>query len=117
MPSGHTTIDGFNYDFHPEFTEKRIALFVASFSREQESGCWIWQGAKSHAGYGKVSYKGKTYIAHRLAYLMFVGPMPEDFEVHHKCKNKACHAENTLRYYHERKAKESILSQSADAMA
>ncbi len=33
-----------------------------------EDECWLWQGGKIPAGYGKYVYHGESVYAHRLAY-------------------------------------------------
>jgi hypothetical protein len=53
--------------------------------------CWIWAGDFTHAGYGHVNHKGKTRMAHRMAYELEYGmPIPKDKWVLHKCDNPAC---------------------------
>lgn len=37
---------------------------------------------KTTLGYGKISYKGKTYAMHRLAFLYMTGSLPEKFVDH-----------------------------------
>lgn len=56
------------------------------------NGCWRWNLYKQPNGYGQVSYQGRTWLAHRLAYTLYVGPIPAGFDVHHKCPvhNPAC---------------------------
>ena len=55
--------------------------------------CWLWQGTL-HYGYGSVKRvvdgKQKRFRAHRLAYEMFVGPIPDGMVVMHKCDVRAC---------------------------
>lgn len=59
------------------------------------SGCWEWQGTK-RAGYGRTiigSRKDgtrKSISAHRLAYLLWNGDIPDGYFVCHKCDNRAC---------------------------
>lgn len=55
-----------------------------------ESGCWIWQGAKSGEGYGSVRFRGQMYRAHRLFYEHFVGPIPTNAMLDHLCRNPSC---------------------------
>lgn len=57
-----------------------------------EDGCWRWTGPK-HLGYAYVSWGGRKGGIHRTAYLMFVGPIPDGYEVDHVCHNEdlSCH--------------------------
>lgn len=63
-------------------------------SMEPMSGCWIWTGALSRDGYSFVRYwlKGYSVVgsAHRLAYELFRGPIPEDRELDHLCRVRCC---------------------------
>lgn len=42
-----------------------------------------WIGSRQTAGYGQIMYKGKFYLAHRLAWELFRGPIPEGEQVDH----------------------------------
>jgi hypothetical protein len=54
-------------------------------------GCWEWEGSKSTAGYGRLDLgNGKTTGAHRAAYLLLVGPIPDQLPLDHLCRNRAC---------------------------
>lgn len=61
---------------------------------EDANGCWIWQYAKNHFGHGSTSYRkdGRKIhtSAHRLAYMAFVGDIPIDQVVRHKCDVPSC---------------------------
>jgi len=52
--------------------------------------CWEWLGAGKGNGYGHISLDGKNMGAHRAAYLMFRGEIPDDMDVCHKCDNRWC---------------------------
>lgn len=54
------------------------------------NGCWEWQRAIQTNGYGSVGYEGKTHLAHRLSYQLYVGPIPAGHDIHHKCQNRPC---------------------------
>jgi len=51
-----------------------------------ESGCWIWQGQRK-ANYGM--YSGGL-SAHRVAYELMRGPIPEGLELDHLCRTPPC---------------------------
>jgi len=55
--------------------------------------CWNWTGTTAGAGryfYGRTSWKGKTYQAHRWVYEMLVGLIPDGLELDHLCRNILC---------------------------
>jgi hypothetical protein len=67
--------------------------FAARLPEPQEPDmCWPWQGGQTVAGYGRVSRgrKERPVYAHRVSYVLNVGPIPEGYEIHHKCCNKSC---------------------------
>lgn len=50
--------------------------------------CWLWLGAMTKGGYGKV---GKpTRLTHRVAYELVVGPIPEGLQIDHLCRVRSC---------------------------
>lgn len=54
--------------------------------------CWVWTGAKNR-GYGifqATTLQPRTRRANRLAYQLWVGPIPKGLQVQHKCDNPAC---------------------------
>jgi len=53
--------------------------------------CWLWLAAKSD-GYGKISTAAprRTLRAHRVAYELLVGPVPDGLQLDHLCRNRAC---------------------------
>jgi hypothetical protein len=56
----------------------------------KKDGCWDWLGTKDIHGYGKVTRSGHQRGAHRLAYELAVGPVPEGLQLDHLCRNRAC---------------------------
>lgn len=67
---------------------------------DPNSGCWIYTGFTQPNGYAQLGVKpfpqfGIDKIGvHRLAHILWIGPIPKGFEVHHKeevgCTSKAC---------------------------
>ena len=54
------------------------------------SGCHEWSGARDSNGYGRARAFRKAYFTHRLAYELFVGPIPDGMVVMHDCDNPCC---------------------------
>jgi hypothetical protein len=52
--------------------------------------CWLWIASTKPNGYGQVRRRGRTLLAHRLAYELFVGPIPAGLSVLHRCDEPAC---------------------------
>lgn len=57
--------------------------------RIKDSGCWHFTGPISATGYGKIGYRGRVTLAHRLSYILHVGD-PGELFVLHKCDNRKC---------------------------
>lgn len=58
---------------------------------DRSSGdCWIWTAQRNRKGYGAFSVDGRSRQAHRVAYTLFVGPIPEGMFVCHRCDVPAC---------------------------
>ena len=54
--------------------------------------CWKWTGCVIRTGYGAVwaSSERRTAGAHRVAYELFVGPIPKGRQLDHLCRNPRC---------------------------
>lgn len=56
--------------------------------------CWLWTGALNSYGYGTLSRwtdgKRRQLRAHRVAYELLVGPIPEGLVLDHLCRVKVC---------------------------
>jgi hypothetical protein len=55
--------------------------------------CWEWQGTRNENGYGYIGAGGGSggqIRAHRAAYTIFYGPIPDGAVVCHTCDNRAC---------------------------
>ncbi len=61
------------------------------WSKVDKSGeCWEWTASKMSAGYGQFSLDGRLWLAHRVAYELLVGEIPEGLQIDHLCRNRAC---------------------------
>lgn len=92
-----------------DFSPSVVARFHSKY--QQADGCWLWRGAKTSAGYGSfgidcTKHAERTRPAHRVAYVLAHGPIPEGAVVMHACDNPLCvnpahlslgtHQDNTL---------------------
>lgn len=68
-------------------TRKRHAKFRSRIKKE--NGCWLWQGAKTHSGYGVFQFRGKQEGAHRVSWMIYRGPLRGKW-VLHKCDTPEC---------------------------
>jgi hypothetical protein len=51
--------------------------------------CWLWVAEVNTYGYGRVAFNGQGMFAHRVAWLLTHGTLPDLF-VCHKCDNPRC---------------------------
>ena len=57
----------------------------------KSDGCWTWRGSTHwKEGYGRFRYHGKTVSAHRVAYELTIGPIPDGLVIDHLCRNRVC---------------------------
>jgi hypothetical protein len=62
-----------------------LRLFTdGQYVRGEPAACWLWRGTITVDGYG---YAGGRSV-HRLAYRLFVGPIPDGLTVDHVCHNR-----------------------------
>ena len=55
-----------------------------------DTGCHEWRGTLDGDGYGHLKVGGKTVKAHRLAWTLANGPIPDGLNVLHHCDNPPC---------------------------
>ena len=67
--------------------------FEAKVSPEPMSGCWLWMGPVSTGrgkGYGEFAFDGQMIRAHRAAWQIYRGPIPDGLWVLHRCDVRCC---------------------------
>ena len=68
----------------------QVARFWSKVKAATDFQCWDWTGTKNAKGYGRVMRRKKFYAAHRIAYELVNGPIPEASLIRHTCDNPAC---------------------------
>lgn len=56
---------------------------------QKTDSCWLWMAAKTR-GYGHPRIDKKHKLAHRFAYELIRGPIPQGMTLDHLCKTHAC---------------------------
>lgn len=64
------------------------ARFFSKVERGED--CWLWQGALLASGYGEMRVGERVVYAHRFAYELLVGPIPDGLQLDHLCRVRAC---------------------------
>ena len=72
-------------------TNRATKEFVeCSIKHSLPSNCWLWQRYIQSMGYGQAEIAGRIWLAHRLAWTLWHGPIPKGLMVLHRCDTPAC---------------------------
>jgi hypothetical protein len=70
---------------------QHVPLADRFWEKVDKSGeCWIWTAAMLKTGYGSIRVEGKALRAHRVAYELTHGKIPEGMLLRHSCDNPKC---------------------------
>lgn len=75
-----------------DVAESNMKTFIRflKYCKKDDSGLLYWDGGLFAGGYGQFRYGDRKVKAHRMAYAMFVGPIPDGMCVCHKNDDPAC---------------------------
>lgn len=58
------------------------------------SDCWLWTKSTGRSGYGQTWHDGNVSLVHRIAYTLWIGPIPDGYHIDHVrargCTHRAC---------------------------
>lgn len=69
--------------------EDTIERFKSKFEKDEITGCWNWTAGKAY-GYGRFRFAGWMQFAHRVAYQLYIGEIPDGLYCLHHCDNPSC---------------------------
>lgn len=81
----------------PERWAAAVARFLANHVVDPQTGCWVGREKPTGDGYIRVKLCGRRWLAHRLAYALRHGPIPDGLNVLHGCDNRLCRNLDHLR--------------------
>ncbi len=82
---------------HPKYTPKQIARYRSKVGQPvPPRGCCLWTAGKFKNGYGAFWVNGQNHRAHRVAWEIANGPIPDGLGVLHQCDTPACQNVNHL---------------------
>lgn len=71
-------------------TRKAAERFWSKVDFQPGDLCWTWMGIINHRGYGQFMSNGVNTTAHRVAYDIANGPVPDGLQCGHLCHNPPC---------------------------
>jgi hypothetical protein len=84
-----------NHKCQAEFQREDVSVrFERFFRRGEPNECWEWSGGRHGKGYGQ--FGNPTTKAHRVAWELYRGPVPDGLHVLHSCDNPPCVNPNHL---------------------
>jgi len=74
-----------------QYTSKDYIRFWSKVNIALDSdSCWNWKASINRHGYGQFTQKSKVVKAHRVAWILTYGKIPDGLHVLHTCDNRAC---------------------------
>ena len=64
--------------------------FWSKVDKRADDVCWPWKAARGAKGYGSFRYNDVMTSAHRVAYILTYGDVPDGMFVCHHCDNREC---------------------------
>lgn len=77
----------------PNYRIPLAVRFWTKVDRGEGDACWLWTGSRGSNGYGAIragGAEGPNVPAHRLAYELLVGPIPDGLTIDHLCRTPLC---------------------------
>lgn len=71
-------------------SEKDKVRFWGKVKQSSPDECWEWIGERTKNNYGVCYPSLRRHPAHRVAYVIAFGPIPDGMFVCHKCDNRPC---------------------------
>ena len=79
-----------------QLKDQKYKYFKLRVATPNENGCHLWTGAISANGYGAIRIDNTTQPAHRVAYELAKGSIPDGMLVTHSCDTPLCCNPNHL---------------------
>lgn len=75
----------------PDYTAKDVARFWSKVTKtDNPDDCWNWTGFLDKGGYGHIHINRKVVTAHRTAFVITFGVVPDGLHILHRCDNRRC---------------------------
>ena len=72
-------------------TTHDVSMVSRFWAKVDKTGpCWRWTACTNGNGYGVLRGHAGMVSAHRFAYELIVGPIPEGLSIDHLCRNRGC---------------------------
>lgn len=70
--------------------KNREREFWAKIRKGAPDDCWPWTTGHNGHGYGIHTWDGRQQPAHRIAYTLTIGPIPDGLQLDHTCHTTDC---------------------------
>lgn len=82
----------------PNYRDRLLARLMAGVEVDRRSGCWMWTRSADTAGNATVFFRNRPRVAHWVAWVLLVGPMPAGARLDRTCHTAACATRRTCRH-------------------
>lgn len=79
-----------DHDLFLQTTRDKALKLLNENHKIDSDGCWIWTGEVNYVGTGVVGVNSKRFGVKKIAYLVYIGNVPQDKAVYNTCQKKLC---------------------------
>lgn len=67
-----------------------LVRLADSSRRDEDTGCVLFSGYLDRQGYGRILHGDEKQLVHRVAHEIYIGPIPDGYQVDHLCGVRHC---------------------------
>jgi hypothetical protein len=83
---------------NPAYRMRVLSRLMGGIEITRPTGCWLWNHGCSRDGHATVSFQGRLRLAHWVAWILLVAPVPAGVDLVRTCHTRQCSPQRSCRH-------------------